>query len=77
MLIHVVGKWQDLEKAIENLSAEQFPLSKILHKTLVLIYGKCSLLEEAELTFQKVQQHGHLPDMNTFNATAALCGRVD
>jgi hypothetical protein len=25
MLIHVVGKCQDLEKAIENLSADQFP----------------------------------------------------
>jgi hypothetical protein len=77
MLIHVVGKCQDLEKAIENLSAEQFPLSKILLKTLVLIYSKCSSLEEAELTFQKVQQHGHLPDMNTFNAMVALYGRVD
>jgi hypothetical protein len=77
MLIHMVGKCQDLEKAIENLSAEQFPLSKILLKTLVPIYSKCSSLEEAELTFQKVQQHGHLPDMNTSNALVALYGRVD
>jgi len=35
--IHMVGKCQDLGKTIENLSAEQFSLSKILLKTLVLI----------------------------------------
>jgi pentatricopeptide repeat domain-containing protein 1 len=71
------GQVPRLKRAVDNLFATEFPLTKILLKTLVLVYGKCSLLEEAELTFQKVQQHGHLPDMSTFNAMVALYGRVD